>query len=51
MTSPAVSSGPMGVRRCISIGPASMREASSIVVTPVSASPLMIARFTGAAPR
>ena len=43
--------GPMAVRRCSRIGPASRRGSILMVDTPVSARPSRIARCTGAAPR
>ena len=47
---PASSSGPIGNARCAAIGPASNSSTSLMIVTPVSRSPAMIARSTGAAP-
>src|SRR5918995_1477179 len=45
------SSGPIGKRRWAAIGPASKSAVVLWMVTPVSRSPAMIARSTGAAPR
>ena len=50
-TAPASSSGPIGNARCAAIGPASSSAVVRWIVTPVSVSPAMIARSTGAAPR
>ena len=50
-TTPASSSGPIGNACCAAIGPASSSAVVRWIVTPVSASPAMIARSTGAAPR
>src|SRR6266511_977409 len=50
-TAPASSSAPIPNARCAAIGPASSSLTVSWMVTPVSASPAMIDRSTGAAPR
>ena len=50
-TSALVSSGPIGVDRIASIGPASSSCTTRMMVMPVSASPAITARCTGAAPR
>ena len=49
-SSPAVSSGPIGVRARASMPPASIRGVIRMTVTPVSVSPFWIARATGDAP-
>ncbi len=48
---PAVSSGPIGVAVRSSTGPVSRPASIAMIATPVSASPAMIARWIGAAPR
>ena len=50
-TSSLVSSGPIGVSHVASIGPASSAFTTRMIVTPVSRSPAITARWTGAAPR
>ncbi|MYK88262.1 MAG: hypothetical protein F4018_07900 [Acidobacteria bacterium] len=50
-TTSLVSSGAMGRVRRANVGPASISRTSRMIVTPVSVSPAMIARCTGAAPR
>ena len=50
-SSPAVSSGSIGVRAKAIMPPASIRGVIRMTVTPVSVSPFWIARATGAAPR
>ncbi len=48
---PAVSSGAIAILSCSSMAPVSMPSSISIVVMPVSVSPLMIAHWIGPAPR
>jgi hypothetical protein len=47
----AVSSGPIGISRCMSMSPVSSPASIRMVVTPVTDSPLAIAHWIGAAPR
>ena len=49
--SPAVASGAIGTRSAIATGPVSSPSSIFMTITPVSASPAMIARLIGAAPR
>ena len=50
-TSPAVSSGPMGIRSWKRMSPVSISAFRKKVVTPVSVSPFITAQLMGAAPR
>ena len=51
MRAPASSSGSMATARASTTGPVSSPASMTMIVTPVSSRPSMIARSTGAAPR